>query len=201
MRALIVVSHPNPQSLTHAVAQRTADAFRSGGEKHTVEIADLEAEGFDPRFTSDDHAVHLKGNKAPPDVEIEQQRIERADTLIIVYPVYWWSMPAILKGWIDRVFTRGWAYEDGPKGVIGKLNHLPVHTLALGGASQSTYERHGYVSAMKTQIDHGIFGYCGAPVVTSKLLLKADNDFQKYALDVADDVGCKATFGRCRSES
>ncbi|WP_198284163.1 NAD(P)H-dependent oxidoreductase, partial [Bacillus cereus] len=78
------------------------------------------------------------------------------------------SFPALLKGWIDRVFTQGWAYEDDANGkLVKKLQHLQVHLLAIGGADQRTYARHGYFGAMKTQIDYGIFGYCGARVVTS----------------------------------
>lgn len=101
----------------------------------------------------------------------EQTRLDRADALVLVYPVYWWSMPGLLKGWIDRVFANGWAYEERGDGTTEKkLGRLAVHLVAIGGADLRTYARHGYFAAMRTQIDHGIFGYCGAPVVTSELL-------------------------------
>ncbi len=60
MHALVVVAHPDPNSLTHAVAARLAQAVSAGVSGHSVEIADLMAEGFDPRFTATDHAAHLK---------------------------------------------------------------------------------------------------------------------------------------------
>lgn len=175
MHALIVLAHPDPKSLTHAVAAQIAEGIRAGG--NSFEIADLAAEGFDPRFSKNDIAVHLREAAPAADIVAEQARIGRADALVLVYPVYWWSMPGLLKGWIDRVFTNGWAYSEGADGRLEKrLGHLPVHLVALGGADLRTYARHGYFGAMKTQIDHGIFGYCGAPVVTSELLVPPASD-------------------------
>lgn len=174
MHALIVVAHPDPASLTHSVADRLAAGVSSTG--HTVEIADLAAEGFDPRFTKNDVAVHLKRQAPPMSIVNEQQRIDRADALALVYPIYWWSFPALLKGWIDRVFSNGWAYDEAPGQPLTKqLQRLPVHLIAIGGADLRTYARHGYFGAMRTQIDHGIFDYCGARVATSELLLPEGN--------------------------
>ncbi len=83
------------------------------------------------------------------------------------------------------MFTQGWAYEDTDGKLVKKLQRLDVHLVALGGANQRTYARHGYFGAMKTQIDHGIFGYCGANVVTSELLLPSDAGFPAAHLDAA----------------
>ncbi|MGF6233122.1 NAD(P)H dehydrogenase (quinone) [Inquilinus ginsengisoli] len=188
MHALIVVAHPDPRSLTHTVAARLAEGVSLAG--HSAEIADLMAEGFDPRFNANDHAVHLKQAAPSADVLAEQARIDRADALVLVYPVYWWSMPGLLKGWIDRVFANGWAYDEIPGGKLEKkLGCLPVHLVALGGAGQGTYQRHGYSGAMKTQIDHGIFDFCGAPVVTSELLLPPDTQEPGAHLDTARAIG------------
>lgn len=193
MHALIVVSHPNPDSLTHAVAAQVAQGVASSSSlgRHTTEIADLAAEGFDPRFTAADTALALNQGLPSPDVAAEHARLARADALVLVYPVYWWSFPALLKGWIDRVFTQGWAYAEGADGKLTKkLGHLPVHLLGIGGADTGTYERHGYLEAMKTQIDRGIFGYCGAPVASSRLLLQSSGqDMAAAHLAVARELG------------
>ena len=177
MHALIVVAHPDRNSLTHAVAAQVAQGAAQAGQpgpQHTTEIADLAAEGFDPRFTAADLALHLKQAPAPADVAAEHARLDRADALVLVYPVYWWSFPALLKGWIDRVFTQGYAYEEGAGGKLAKkLGHLQVHLLGIGGADAGTYGRRGYAGAMKTQIEHGIFDYCGARVASSGLLLQS----------------------------
>lgn len=186
MHALIVVAHPDPGSLSHAVAQALADGVSNAG--HTAEIADLAGEGFDPRFSLNDLSVHRREIAQPADIAAEQARVDRADALVLVYPIYWWSMPALLKGWVDRVFANGWAYDElEDMKTVKKLRHLPVHLVALAGADLRTFARHGYYGAMRTQIDHGIFGYCGAPVVTSELLVPVPD--MSAHLDTARALG------------
>lgn len=190
MHALIVVAHPDPGSFSHRVAHNLAEGAALAEGDHTWEVADLAAEGFDPRFTASDHAVHKE--QAPPaaDVAREQQRIDRSDALVLVYPVYWWSFPGLLKGWIDRVFANGWAYDESAAGkLVKRLSHLPVHLVAIGGADPGTYDRHGYFGAMKTQIDHGIFDYCGARVLTSEFLLHSGQQDRTAQLEVARELG------------
>ena len=188
MHALIVVAHHDPQSLTHSVAAEVAAGLNANG--HTFEIADLAAEGFDPRYTAADHRVHRTRAVPPADVLAEQARIDRADALVLVFPIYWWSMPALLKGWVDRVFVNGWAIDYGPDTPVQKkLSHLHVHVLALGAADESAFERHGYAKAMNTQIDYGIFDYCGARVLTSELLLDSESGTAQAHLHKARAVG------------
>ena len=76
-----------------------------------------------------------------------------------------------------------------------KLQHLNVHLVGIGGADAQTYARRGYDTAMKTQIDHGIFDYCGAPVVTSELLLQSDGPDGALHLQTAGR-NRPATFSR-----
>lgn len=189
MHALIVLSHPGSTSLSHEIANRLGRGVKASDGGHTFEIADLMAEGFDPRFSAEDFAAHRHKGKPPEDVVAEQERIGRSDALVLVFPVYWWAMPGLLKGWIDRVFANGWAYDDSGEKVIKKLGHLPIHIVGIGGADMGTYQRHGYFTAMKSQIDHGIFDYCGAPVVTSDRLLESDGPDQAGNLEAAEAIG------------
>lgn len=191
MHALIVAAHPEPQSLVLALAEQVAAGARAAG--HTAELADLAAEGFDPRFTAVDSAVHRREAAIPADVVAEQARIDRAQALALVYPVFWWSMPGLLKGWIDRVFCNGWAYDElSPEGpTIRRLQRLNVHLVALAGADARTYVRHGYFGAMRTQIEHGIFGYCGARVASSELLLDSRGPDAAAHLATARAIGAR----------
>ncbi|MFJ4194459.1 NAD(P)H-dependent oxidoreductase [Pseudomonas sp. NPDC089534] len=190
MHALIVVDHHDTRSLTHALAKRIAQGVAEAGPAHTCEIADLHAEGFDPRFTQADWAVHHRESPPPADVLAEQARIDRADALVLVFPVFWWAMPGLLKGWIDRVFSNGWAFDfDGGTGLEKKLGRLRVHLMGLGGADAGTYARHGYGAAMKAQIDHGIFDYCGATVAGSTLLLDSESQDSALHLQAAHQLG------------
>ena len=195
MHTLVVVAHPHRDSVTHAVASKVADGLHLEG--HTSEIADLAAEGFDPRFTQHDLAVHRERRAPAEDVRAEQARIDRADALVLVYPIYWWSFPALLKGWIDRVFSNGWAYDERPgTPLVKKLHHLPVTLVAIGGADWRTYARHGYFGAMKTQIDHGIFDYCGARVLRSELLLDPADGNWSANFETAKALGRKVAEAR-----
>ena len=172
MHALIVVAHPDPKSLSRSAATELAEGISQSGGGHSFEIGDLSAEAFDPRFNAADFAAYHKDTTPP------------------VYPVYWWSMPAILKGWIDRVFSNGWAYETAPEGkVVKKLRRLRVHLLGVAGTDAGTFERHGYAGAMKTQIDHGIFDYCGASVVTSEFLFDSETRDPVSLLETTRSIG------------
>lgn len=189
MRNLLVISHPDPNSLTHAIAGAVADGLRASDPMASVEIADLTAEGFDPRETARDLAVHLQTATPTDDVLAEQARIDRADRLVLVYPVYWWSFPAMMKGWLDRVFTNGWAYGYDAGSDRKKLRRLEVVLIAVAGADAGTYARHGYFGAMRTQIDHGIFDYVGARVTRHELLLESHGESQQANLDAAHALG------------
>lgn len=192
MHALIVVSHPDSQSLTHAVAQAFAKGVTASGE-HSTEIADIAAEGFDPAFNQNDRSAYFLKAPLPSDIVREQARIDRADALVLVYPIYWWSFPGQLKGWIDRVFTNGWAYEETPDGkLVKRLGHLAVHLIGIGGADTGTYARHGYTQAMRTQIDHGIFDFCGARLVSSEFLLDVNGRAAASHVVAAQALGAAA---------
>ncbi|QXH33988.1 NAD(P)H-dependent oxidoreductase [Pseudomonas muyukensis] len=188
MHALIVIGHHDPDSLTHALARQIAAGLHASG--HTSELADLAAEGFDPRFSLADHAVHRRQGKPPADVLAEQARIERADTLLLVYPIYWWSLPALLKGWVERVFSNGWAFDQAADGSTTKrLRGMTAHLVGVAGADASTFERHGYREAMRVQIEHGIFDYCGAQVLSSTLLADSEGGHPQALIEQAKGLG------------
>ncbi len=190
MKALLVVAHPATNSLTHGLARTVAQEIADGG--HSYEIADLTAEKFDPRYDLADRALFQGQAVASEAVRTEQKRIESADALVIIYPVYWWSMPGLLKGWIDRVFTNGWAYEEIPGEVksVKKLGKLPVHLLAIAGAEKQAFEKRAYRTAMVTQIEIGIFDYCGAPLAQSEIVYGSEIS------DAADHFNLASAFGR-----
>ncbi|AJW40818.1 NADH oxidoreductase YRKL Flavodoxin 2 [Rhodococcus sp. B7740] len=186
MTALVVVSHSDPDSLTHHVARSVTDAIRTAGD--TVETADLAAENFDPRFAGGDLNLFRGNGIAPADVIAEQIRIDRADHLVLVFPMYWWSMPALLKGWIDRVFVSGWAYDlTADYGIVKKLDRLTVHLVSLAGDDADSFDRHGVYDAFRTQIERGIVEYCGATVGSTTFLHETDTKTpDALAAEVAD---------------
>ena len=160
MATLIVTAHPDPGSLTHVAARRVAELLPAG----TVETAHLAQEGFDPRFTTTDRERYLGRRELDPAVTAEQERLDRATDLVLVFPVWWWSMPALLKGWVDRVFIAGWAFDlDDADHVVPRLGRLTTHLLPLSGTTEGSFARHGYTAALSTQVHHGLLDYCGMP--------------------------------------
>ncbi|AFJ48903.1 NAD(P)H-dependent oxidoreductase [Shimwellia blattae] len=159
--ALIVTAHPVANSLSHSLAAGIAGYLRDQGTQ--VEVADLHAEAFSPAMSQTDLEVyHGNAGALPADVLREQQRVERADMLVFVFPVYWWSVPGLLKGWFDRVLTLDWAYkmtEDGR--VVGNLRQVPVRLIATAAGDPEGFDKHGYTQAIHTQVVEGVFHWCG----------------------------------------
>lgn len=157
---LLVVAHPDPSSLTHHVAQDLQAVLKQWG---TVETADLQREGFDPRWSPEDRLCYQGLGEVPADVVAEQHRLDRATDVVLVFPVYWWSMPALAKGWVDRVFINGWAFDyDLIDGLRPKLQQLTVHVVPVAASDAGLYERHEYEKAMRIQVEHGLVDFCGA---------------------------------------
>jgi NAD(P)H dehydrogenase (quinone) len=150
MHALIVYAHPEPTSFTAALKDTAVDALRGAG--HSVEVSDLYAEGFNPvagrhdfvaafdpnRFhyqTEQGHAHATRG--FAPEIAREQQRFLKADLVIWTYPIWWGGVPAILKGWFDRVLAYGFAYSDGRRYDTGFFpDKRGILCLTTGGTQQ-----------------------------------------------------------------
>jgi len=158
MHVLTVLDHPDPTSFSHAVARR----FNAGAEAagHSTELADLNAEGFDPRWSMADIEGDNSG-QAPPDVRAEQERIARADAIGLVFPLFWWGMPAVMKGWVDRVWSWGWAYDQLEDPEISLQRARTGVLLVPAGARSDEMEEEGYTQALETAWMRGTFGYFG----------------------------------------
>jgi NAD(P)H dehydrogenase (quinone) len=128
MKALIVYAHPEPTSFTAALKDASVRALQHAG--WSAEVSDLHAEGFNPvagrhdfvtvadplRFHYQNEQGHaFAHNGYAADLVREQQRFQNADLLVVHFPLWWGGMPAILKGWFDRVLAYGFAYADGKR--------------------------------------------------------------------------------------
>ena len=118
MRYVILYAHPNPKSFNHAILARVEANLKRDRKEYVVR--DLYALNFKPVLEPADF-VAMGGGSVRPDVAEEQRHIAAADKLIVIHPIWWFGMPAMLKGYIDRVFTGGFAYAYTAKGVEGLL--------------------------------------------------------------------------------
>lgn len=162
MKHLIVYAHPNPASLSHAMKELLVETYKAQGSE--VVVRDLYALGFDPVLKGSDFAG-LKEGKLPADITTEQGHIAWADAVTVVAPVWWASLPAILKGYIDRVFLYGFAYQYGASGAEGLLKGKKVLIVSNHGTPANVYAENGMHKSMSQTQEAGIFGFCGMDVV------------------------------------
>jgi NAD(P)H dehydrogenase (quinone) len=169
LNVLVVFDHPRRDSFCGAVLDGLISGLTAAG--HATEIADLRAEGFDPRLPPDDEPDWKDADKIYSDAVLaEQARMLRNDALAFVFPVWWWSLPATTKGWIDRVWNNGWAYG------ARKLKHSKALLLATAAGNAESYAKRGYDQAMRIQIVTGMMEYCGIPESELHLLFDALDD-------------------------
>lgn len=122
-RALVVYSHPLETSFVGAVRDRAVAALEAGGAE--VRVEDLHAQGFDPTFTAAERARHLTPG-ADESLQAYVDDLLWCDTLVLVYPTWWSGQPAMLKGWMERVWVNGVAWElpDGASRLVPRLQNV-----------------------------------------------------------------------------
>jgi NAD(P)H dehydrogenase (quinone) len=181
MNALIVHAHPEPQSFTTAMKDVAVEELAARG--HRVEVSDLYEMKFDPVAKGEDFSsrqnpeylvyaleqrhAHGTGTLAP-DIRVELEKLMRADLIILSFPMFWFSVPAILKGWIDRVLISGLCYGGKRFYDRGGLRaKRMIAAFTLGGAEHMFGPEavHGEIEAMLRPILRGTFYYVGCSVL------------------------------------
>lgn len=159
MKHLVVYAHPDSGSFNHAILDTTVKALQSKG--HEVVVRDLYAIGFQPVLKPSDTDAMKAGN-IPADIKTEQDHISAADAITFIYPIWWTGMPAILKGYIDRVFAYGFAYAYNAEGGIDKLfTGKKGFIINTHGTPNEIYDQIGMTAGLKVTSDTGILGFTG----------------------------------------
>ena len=158
MKHLVIVAHPRVDSLTMCLARAYVDELAARGHQHTLH--DLYRLEFNPVLNSAEIA-QAGSRPGPPEVLQAQQDIESADVLTVIYPLWWLSMPAILKGYIDRVFARGFAYESRNGHVQGLLTGRRCVLVTLSGAPLPVLAGTGRWDAVQMLQDTHVFRAVG----------------------------------------
>jgi NAD(P)H dehydrogenase (quinone) len=182
MNVLIIFAHPEPASFSAALKDEAVAALAQAG--HAVVVSDLYAMGWNPalgpqEFEHDradaafldlsreqEHA-HRHGSHAD-DVRAEQAKVIAADLVLLHFPVWWFGMPAILKGWVDRVFSRGFAYSAGRKYDHGHFQGKRAMLCITTGTASTLYEPDGIdgnLLHVLWPIHNGMLGYTGFTVL------------------------------------
>jgi NAD(P)H dehydrogenase (quinone) len=182
MNALWVLAHPNPHSLNGHFRQIGVTALRQHGWQ--VEETDLNAQQWDPVLVAEGGG----------DVEAEQDKLRAADLVVLQFPLWWYGMPAIMKGWIDRVFEAGFAYDVidpdtgrarkyGDGGLAGK-RALAVVTAGDRPGSLTPRGISGSIEDVLWPLLHGTFWYTGMVALRPHLVTCAREVGRERLADV-----------------
>ncbi|WP_107656451.1 NAD(P)H-dependent oxidoreductase [Nocardia suismassiliense] len=182
MNVLVVYAHPEPGSLTGALKDVAVEQLRADG--HEVRITDLYGMGWKAQADAEDFGAVGESNfmlasgeayrngTLSADIRAEQEKLLWADTVLLHFPLWWFSMPAIMKGWVDRVLTCGFAYGAGgdaiPRYGAGVLaGRRAMLVVSVGGKEPSYSDRgiNGPIEDLLFPIQHGILYYPGMDVL------------------------------------
>jgi NAD(P)H dehydrogenase (quinone) len=201
MNVFIVYAHAEPASFNGAALQTAVSALGDAG--HAVEVSDLYAMGFDPvsgrhNFTStydedyfkqqaeETHASAVDG--FAPDIEAEIGKIEACDLMIWQFPLWWFGLPGILKGWVDRVFVMGRVYGRDRMYDAGVFRgKRALLSLTTGGAAPvyGPDGRNGDIDAILRPIQRGMLQFTGFSVLAPHIVFgpaRLDDDERMAAL-------------------
>ena len=182
MNVLIIFAHPEPSSFSAALKNEAVATLTAAG--HAVTVSDLYAMKWNPSLGSDEFAhdranpdfldlsreqehAHRHDSHAA-DVRAEQAKVAAADLVLFHFPVWWFGMPAILKGWVDRVFSRGFAYSAGRKYERGHFQGKRAMLCITTGTASTLYEPDGIdgdLLHVLWPIHNGMLAYTGFTVL------------------------------------
>jgi len=149
MKTLIIFNHPYKGSYCSAILQSVINGLhKTGGE---IDVLDLDFDGFNPVMTVDDLAAWRSGKTLDPKVSDYQQRIQAASHLVFIFPIWWEVMPAMTKGFLDKVLLRTFAYDQPTPGTPFKnlLLNLKSVTVITTSSVPGFFYRLIYKNAVK----------------------------------------------------
>ncbi|GAK03507.1 LOW QUALITY PROTEIN: NAD(P)H oxidoreductase YrkL [Geomicrobium sp. JCM 19037] len=165
MRIRLIVAHPRKEALTMKVAERFVNGAEEKG--HIVDVVDLYREEFNPvLFEKDEPDFESKNNVYTETVMKEVKHIEESDALVFIFPIWWYGMPAIMKGYVDRVINYG---VHMAKEKTASL--IRVRFIGLGGVDRNFYKEQEFTSAINIQLNRGISNYIGIQDTETHLFL------------------------------
>lgn len=158
MKHLIISAHPNPQSFNRALVEEVIKATRQAGVETVVR--DLYTLDFNPVLSWRELNASMEGI-VPAEIKFEQKLITEADLITFIYPLWWMGFPAILKGYLDRVLSYGFAYQNENNVSVGLLGNKKIQQFITMGNSIEKYQQLGFDKALKSCLVDGLFNFCG----------------------------------------
>lgn len=187
LKVLLVLAHPERRSFSGAMADAAIEALTALG--HQVTVSDLYGMGFDPvsdrrnfarvkdpdyykQQVEEDHATETDG--FAPDVAAELAKLDAADLLIFQFPLWWFGLPAILKGWVDKVFAFNRVYGRGRYYEKGKFRgKRALLSLTTGSSGEAAYQPGGFngdINGVLRPIQRGMLQFLGYDVLKPQIV-------------------------------
>ena len=168
MNHLIIFAHPNSQkSFGRAIVDRVVKASQQlGVETHLRDLYTME---FNPIISFEELQSANKG-VIPAEIQQEHEFIRQADLITMVYPLWWMGFPAMLKGYLDRVLSHGFAYKTENGESKGLLQGKAMQQFITIGSSVAKYQEYGVDKSLNHCLINGLFNYCGIENVDYTLL-------------------------------
>jgi NAD(P)H dehydrogenase (quinone) len=185
MKHLIIYCHPNPNSLNNYLKKVVEEHLQENN--YEVVVRDLYALNFNPVLSLEDMAGQRRGIVSD-DVKKEQDFITWADCITFIHPIWWTGLPALMKGYIDRVFSYGFAYryDQGiQKGLLFGKKAIIINT---HGKSKTEYEAIGMDKALQLTSDKGIYAYSGLEIIEHFFFDKADKPVLEHIENWANQI-------------
>jgi len=213
MNVLLVYAHPEPTSLNGALKDVAVQRLQAAG--HQVQVSDLYAMRWKPTLDAQDSLDGAAGDRFDPsldskrafangrqsaDIAAEQAKLRWADAVLLQFPLWWFSMPAILKGWVDRVYAYGFAYGVGEHSDArwgdrygeGTLAGKRAMLIVTAGGWESHYAPRGIngpIDDVLFPIQHGILHYPGFDVLPPFVVYRSSRmDADRFA-QIRDTLG------------
>jgi len=159
MKHLVIVAHPVADSFTMALTRAyTAQLEQLAHSQRTYDLYRME---FDPVLTAEELSRTTTGHAANADILRAQDDIRAADVLTMIYPLWWLSMPAIMEGYVDRAFARGFAYDSRDGGEHGVLSDKKSVLITVSGAALPLLVQRGNWNAVQVLQDTHILRSAG----------------------------------------
>lgn len=160
MKCLVIIAHPLEHSLCQHLSQHVIQTLINQG--HDVSVEDLYANDFSPALTPDERNTYYSSRYSVQQLQGETERLQHAEALILLYPTWWFSFPAILKGWFDRVWGPGIAYDHASDyGPILPRLHALQHVIAITTLGASWWvDRCLMWQPVKRVLKYAILGTC-----------------------------------------
>lgn len=171
MKPVILLAHPYCKSFNHHLKDIVVECFKLKGQ--TPVVIDLSEAGFDPVLSTEDLRLYMRGETSDPKVRTYQRILMDCDELVIIFPIWWYEAPALLKGFFDKVFLPGFAFDEQEAGLVGRLGHIQKTTIVTTSEVETSFMREKVGNPIETSLLNTTFTVCG--IISDKLWLNCEH--------------------------